>query len=77
MNNPHYHEDIHRLHVGMMPRRSYYVPASTREIAEYPREVSDRAVFLSGGRDPGKGSRKGMLQSSVPAGRILGLRKCE
>ena len=48
MNLPHYHEDLHRLHVGMMPRRSYYVPASSRELAEYPREISDRAVFLSG-----------------------------
>ena len=48
MKLPHYHEDLHKLHVGMMARRSYYVPASTKELAEYPREISDRAVFLSG-----------------------------
>ena len=48
MNLPHYHEDLKKLHVGTMPRRSYYVPASSSEIAQYPREGSDRAVFLSG-----------------------------
>ena len=48
MNLPHYHEDLKKLHVGTMPRRSYYVPASSPELAQYPREISDRAVFLSG-----------------------------
>ena len=48
MNLPHYHEDLKKLHVGTMPRRSYYVPASSSEIAQYSREGSDRAVFLSG-----------------------------
>ena len=48
MKLPHYHEDLKKLHVGTMPRRSYYVPASNRDLAEYPREISDRAVFLSG-----------------------------
>ncbi|MBR6321241.1 MAG: beta-galactosidase [Lachnospiraceae bacterium] len=48
MNLPHYHEDLKKLHVGTMNRRSYFVPASTRELAQYPREISDRAIFLSG-----------------------------
>jgi len=43
-----YHEDLKHLHVGTSPKRSYYVPASTKVMADMPREVSDRATFLSG-----------------------------
>ena len=48
MNVPHYHEDLKKLHVGTMPRRAYYIPASSPELSNYPRECSDRTVFLSG-----------------------------
>ena len=48
MNLPHYHENQKMLHVGTREKRSYYVPASTAELAGLPREISDRAVFLSG-----------------------------
>ena len=48
MNLPHYHEDQKTLHVNTRAKRSYYVPASVKDLAVLPREVSDRAIFLSG-----------------------------
>ena len=30
---PHYYEDPHTLHVGTMPNRAYYIPASRRSDA--------------------------------------------
>ena len=30
---PHYYEDPHTLHVGTMPNRAYYIPASRRSEA--------------------------------------------
>ena len=30
---PHYYEDPHALHVGTMPNRAYYIPASRRSDA--------------------------------------------
>ncbi|MBQ6680512.1 MAG: beta-galactosidase [Lachnospiraceae bacterium] len=48
MNLPHYHEDLKHFHVGTTPKRSYFVPASTAELAVLPRELSDRALFLNG-----------------------------
>lgn len=30
---PHYYEDPHSLHVGTMPNRAYYIPASQRSDA--------------------------------------------
>ena len=30
---PHYYEDPHTLHVGTMPNRAYYIPASRRDDA--------------------------------------------
>lgn len=48
MNFPHYHEDLKNFHVGTTAKRSYFVPASTAELAVLPRELSDRALFLNG-----------------------------
>ena len=43
---PHYYEDPHSLHVGTMPNRAYYIPASRRSdtLVEH-RETSDRSSF--------------------------------
>ena len=43
---PHYYEDPHTLHVGTMPNRAYYIPASQRSdaLVEH-RETSDRLAF--------------------------------
>lgn len=45
---PHYYEDPHTLHVGTMPNRAYYIPASRRSdaLVEH-RETSDRFQLLS------------------------------
>ncbi|MBQ9521907.1 MAG: DUF4981 domain-containing protein [Oscillospiraceae bacterium] len=46
---PHYHEDLHTLHVHTMPHRAYYVPASRRmDNLTAQREASDRIQFLNG-----------------------------
>ena len=43
---PAYYEDLHTLHLGTMPNRAYYIPASVhREDLVEHRERSDR--FLS------------------------------
>ncbi len=44
---PHYYEDPHSLHVGTMPNRAYYIPASRRSdaLVEH-RETSDRFQLL-------------------------------
>ena len=46
---PHYYEDPHTLHVGTMPNRAYYIPASRRSdaLVEH-RETSDRFQLLNG-----------------------------
>ena len=45
---PHYHEDLHALHVHAMPHRAYYVPASRRvDNLTVRREASDRIQFLN------------------------------
>ena len=46
---PHYYEDPHALHVGTMPNRAYYIPASRRSdaLVEH-RETSDRFQLLNG-----------------------------
>ena len=46
---PHYYEDPHTLHVGTMPNRAYYIPASQRSdtLVEH-RETSDRFQLLNG-----------------------------
>lgn len=46
---PHYYEDPHSLHVGTMPNRAYYIPASRRSdtLVEH-RETSDRFQLLNG-----------------------------
>lgn len=43
---PKYYEDLEVLHKNTMPNRAYYIPSSTRQIAE--REESDRFLLLSG-----------------------------
>lgn len=43
-----FHEDLEHLHVNTLPKRSYYVPASTKELASGKRYNSDRAIFLNG-----------------------------
>ena len=45
---PHYYEDPHTLHVGTMPNRAYYIPASQRSdtLVEH-RETSDRFQLLN------------------------------
>jgi len=48
LNFPKYHEDLKHFHVNTCKKRSYYVPASTKEFAVLPREMSDRAFFLNG-----------------------------
>ncbi len=46
---PHYHENPHKLHVGTMPHRAYYVPASRpMDDLTTRRETSDRVQFLNG-----------------------------
>ena len=46
---PCYYEDPHTLHVGTMPNRAYYIPASQRSdtLVEH-RETSDRFQLLNG-----------------------------
>ena len=46
---PKYYEDLQVLHDGVMPARSYYIPASKRmeRLVEH-REESDRIQFLNG-----------------------------
>ena len=46
---PHYYEDPHTLHVGTMPNRAYYIPASRRSdaLVEH-RETSERFQLLNG-----------------------------
>ena len=46
---PHYYEDPHTLHVGTMPNRAYYIPASRRSdaLVEH-RKTSDRFQLLNG-----------------------------
>lgn len=46
---PCYYEDPHSLHVGTMPNRAYYIPASRRSdtLVEH-RETSDRFQLLNG-----------------------------
>ena len=46
---PCYYEDPHTLHVGTMPNRAYYIPASRRSdaLVEH-RETSDRFQLLNG-----------------------------
>ena len=46
---PHYYEDPHSLHVGTMPNRAYYIPASRRSdaLVEH-RETSDCFQLLNG-----------------------------
>ena len=46
---PHYYEDPHTLHVGTMPNRAYYIPASRHSdaLVEH-RETSDRFQLLNG-----------------------------
>ena len=43
-----FHEDNHKLHIGTMPKRSYYVPASSMSLATGKREESDRFISLNG-----------------------------
>ena len=43
-----FHEDLNHLHVGTLPKRAYYIPASSALLADMPREVSDRMKLLSG-----------------------------
>ena len=46
---PCYYEDPHTLHVGTMPNRAYYIPASQRSDALVERrETSDRFQLLNG-----------------------------
>lgn len=46
---PHYYEDPHTLHVGTMPNRAYFVPASTRmDTVGERRADSDRFTLLDG-----------------------------
>ena len=46
---PCYYENPHTLHVGTMPNRAYYIPASRRSdaLVEH-RETSDRFQLLNG-----------------------------
>ena len=46
---PRYYEDLSTLHVGTMPPRAYYIPASKRmdDVVQH-RETSDRIQFLNG-----------------------------
>ena len=46
---PKYFEDLNTLHMGTMPNRSYYIPASTYidDLVEH-RELSDRFQLLNG-----------------------------
>ena len=48
MKLPHYHESLETLHVGTLNKRSYYIPFGSKDIAELPREASDRMMLLSG-----------------------------
>ena len=46
---PAHYEDLHMHHLGTMPNRSYYIPASERmdDLVEH-REHSDRFQLLCG-----------------------------
>lgn len=43
-----YHENLKKIHVNTRMKHSYFVPASSKNLASMPRELSDRAIFLSG-----------------------------
>ena len=46
---PHYYEDLHALHINVMPPRAYYIPASRRmENLVERREASNRFQSLNG-----------------------------
>ena len=46
---PRYYENLNRLHVGTMPNRSYYMPASARmDATGEARGESDRFLMLDG-----------------------------
>ena len=50
MERKHFHENLETLHVGTMPKRSYYLPASNADLAAKSiifRENSDRVTFLN------------------------------
>ena len=42
---PHYYEDPHSLHVGTMPNRAYYIPASQRSDALVERRETSLPAF--------------------------------
>lgn len=49
MQLPKYYEDVHALHVGTMPMRSYYIPYSNEELAATKDKYqSDRLTLLNG-----------------------------
>jgi len=51
---PKYYEDMHELHIGTMPTRSYYIPHASFETAKgYEREDSARFQSLCGNWDFG------------------------
>ena len=46
---PRHYEDPHTLHVGTMPNRAYFIPASTRtDTVGERRADSDRFTLLNG-----------------------------
>ncbi|MBR6239755.1 MAG: beta-galactosidase [Clostridia bacterium] len=48
MISKHYHENQKLLHIGTMPKRSYYIPGSSADINRLQRQDSERVLFLSG-----------------------------
>ena len=68
---PHYYEDPHSLHVGTMPNRAYYIPASRRSdaLVEH-RETSDRFQLLTASRSPACGRTTVTTTTSTPTSAI-------